>query len=1327
MFSPEFLHYPGSHELPRDFMALFHDSIMAEREGEREMERRKRQAQLERKQQAEKLEAAEQHFVPIFSAPVRTHNVDDITTRVFNTLGEFSNVRNNLVDASTQRHLLGIPKGPMTPVDNKTQARFPPALGLNGKVNNLCPTGVTKQPNEMQTWRNAAGVGQSRPGPAGASNRPANSASAGHKTTDGNKSNDNSPFKTQNASSHTASKQGGNDRQNTKTSDKTKPSNRGQSKSRTAKSSAADAKSSESHSGPPNGAVYTKIKKEFGPRDSSQHQKYDAKKQDSRRIGQDEPDGMQKKVESKPLKSIFDDDEFERPIKQEKPRPRLDIPRIMEPNTEKVESILNFMTDIKSPVTAIQTPIKGDASSKFPFSLVDKIKGQRSGLKPILEVKAITPLDSGNKLHGKTLTDVNNRQASGEESEDSDNEDVNKNREEQKESMTTTTIGKTSSNAANEGELEGEASGTTANMDINSRVSDSSSESSSSESEGSGSEESETESEGSAPESEEDEQPVKQPAKFGLLNVIEKVKTQAKSPATLGGKPQFMSNSSAPGNSPLSSRTSSNGDSFPSKMPNIKLGSKHGENRSGFGMDPISFTASKYSGNFDKYASDANENDMANFNQHSKESKIERASVNNPAVKAKGPKKVPVKNNSLKSTSAKGETKGDSKKEKVTKTKISRQSSSNGPVEGKPKNSAKSTPKSDKKSKMPSDGRGRKKKGLPLLPKSREFIESDSSDSEAESVSRSPTKSPCKVNGTSVTDSTHSSLSPKLSACSKSSVSKGGKNKIKLERNAVYSVSSLDDVFDEPLLSPLKSPDLMSEITYKSGIPSLIVRFDLSDISNLPHKNDGRTHSRTSSSPVSKRDVSDGLDERLPPLVKSKRKTEDMDPEILTSRGESNKKPKNESSSKSPRTLHIKEEPQHNESLIPESDTVLDRRRPYERRSSITSVSSHHSSSGRSSKSDKDHPPNKRRKRDHAPAEVSAISETNLVNHNKHQSIDWLHNEERTESRDSSNEVLNDTECHRNGHKNSADEWGAEVEGAFQPHMKRFLPDSRHRPNFADERQLTADDYLNEGKKLKRLADAQADKNVKALTYFDAVLSFILCGHTMENDPHIPGEKAVTMYNETCEIIKFILKFKGTHQDATYNTDKKLAVLCHRCQALLYTRMFKLKKPTAMKMSRALGEHFKSQNKCQGAQAPSPWNSTKYTGTPSPMSPTPSPAGSVGSVGSLGSQGSNNCSDLSSSQNLSQNKLTNGVAGPMSSPAAITLPQRIMDMMSRFLVFSNYSLYGLDFWEQSELMAQEHPEFFQELDQQCGPLTLHSSTLELVRYARNGLHRLKKS
>ena len=354
-----------------------------------------------------------------------------------------------------------------------------------------------------------------------------------------------------------------------------------------------------------------------------------------------------------------------------------------------------------------------------------------------------------------------------------------------------------------------------------------------------------------------------------------------KSPVTPNiGKTPIGSNTFPPGNSPtslLASRTSSQGESFPSKVAN-KVVSKHGEHSGGFGMD---FSASNYSGNFDKY-SDGNENDMADFNKLSKGSKIdERTSMKKPTAKSKGPKKVPVKSTSAKDASP--QVKGDSKKEKASKAKISKQPSkiSNGP-EGKPKNSAKSTPKSDKKSKMPNERRGKKRLPSPNY-KSREFV-SDSSDSDDESVSKSSMKSPCKINGTS--DSTHS-LSPKASACSKSNVTKG-KNKTKPERTSVYSVSSVDDVFtnfspcDEPILSPLKSPDLMSEIHFnKSGIPSLVVRFDLSDIDNLPTKDDGRTHSRTCS-PRSKRgvDVADGLDERPPPLVKSKRKPEDMDPEV---------------------------------------------------------------------------------------------------------------------------------------------------------------------------------------------------------------------------------------------------------------------------------------------------------------------------------------------------------------------------------------------------------------------------------------------------------------
>ncbi len=261
--------------------------------------------------------------------------------RVYNTLGEFSNVRNNLVDSSTQRRLLGIPQLPMTPVDNRTQARFPPTQGLNGK---MCPSGLNKQQNEMQSWRGQAGQSKPHPVASAAPNRLGNSALPGH----GNKSNDNSQFKTQNAS-HAGSKQGINERLNTKVSDKTKPTasksgNRGQSKSRTSKSSAADSKSSESHSGPPNGAIYGKIKKEFVPRDPQQQQRYDAKKVDSRRMGQEldsrtESGSMSRKADSShaldskpPTRSMFDldDDDFGTPmIKQEKPRPRLDIPTIM--------------------------------------------------------------------------------------------------------------------------------------------------------------------------------------------------------------------------------------------------------------------------------------------------------------------------------------------------------------------------------------------------------------------------------------------------------------------------------------------------------------------------------------------------------------------------------------------------------------------------------------------------------------------------------------------------------------------------------------------------------------------------------------------------------------------------------------------------------------------------------------------------------------------------------------------------------------------------------------------------------------------------------------
>ena len=238
-------------------------------------------------------------------------------------------MRGDLNDSSSQRNLLGIPKQPMTPVDSKAQGRLFPPSGANGRV---CPSALTKvmQQNEMQAWRQ----GQAKHAAAAANLKSqsdrlsANSNSAGQQRTEGNKSNNNSPFMTQNSSHTSAGTKQGNERQ--KASEKTKTSGsgtkggRGQSK-RTQKPSAADAKSSESHSGPPNGAVFTKIKKEFGPRYKS-----DSSEKETDGPAVKKPDSSNLFETGKPPpKSLFDvdsDEDDHKPTKKEKPRPKLDIP-----------------------------------------------------------------------------------------------------------------------------------------------------------------------------------------------------------------------------------------------------------------------------------------------------------------------------------------------------------------------------------------------------------------------------------------------------------------------------------------------------------------------------------------------------------------------------------------------------------------------------------------------------------------------------------------------------------------------------------------------------------------------------------------------------------------------------------------------------------------------------------------------------------------------------------------------------------------------------------------------------------------------------------------
>uniref|UniRef100_A0A673GII0 AF4/FMR2 family member 4-like n=1 Tax=Sinocyclocheilus rhinocerous TaxID=307959 RepID=A0A673GII0_9TELE len=242
----------------------------------------------------------------------------------------------------------------------------------------------------------------------------------------------------------------------------------------------------------------------------------------------------------------------------------------------------------------------------------------------------------------------------------------------------------------------------------------------------------------------------------------------------------------------------------------------------------------------------------------------------------------------------------------------------------------------------------------------------------------------------------------------------------------------------------------------------------------------------------------------------------------------------------------------------------------------------------------------------------------------------------------------------------------------------------------------SADHYLQEAKKLKHNADALMDRFEKAVYYLDAVVSFIECGNALEKSAQ-EAKSPFPMYAETVELIKYTMKLKSYLAPDATSADKRLAVLCLRCQALLYLRLFKLRKESALKYSKTLTEHLK--NSLSNNQAPSPGVANKAAGMPSPVSPKLSP----GSAGSYSSS--------SSSQSTS---------------SSVTIPQRIHQMAASYVQVTSNFLYAIEVWEQAEQLAKEQREFFSELDKAMGPLIFNTSSMtDLVRFTRQGLHWLR--
>ncbi|OCT95300.1 hypothetical protein XELAEV_18012987mg [Xenopus laevis] len=246
-----------------------------------------------------------------------------------------------------------------------------------------------------------------------------------------------------------------------------------------------------------------------------------------------------------------------------------------------------------------------------------------------------------------------------------------------------------------------------------------------------------------------------------------------------------------------------------------------------------------------------------------------------------------------------------------------------------------------------------------------------------------------------------------------------------------------------------------------------------------------------------------------------------------------------------------------------------------------------------------------------------------------------------------------------------------------------------------DNRPCSADYFMQEAKQMKHKADAMMDKFDKVLNYTEAALLFIECGNAMEHGP-IESKSPYTMYAETVELIRYALRLKSHSGPNATSRDKKITALCYRCLALLYWRMFRLKRDHAVKYSKALIDYFKSSSKTSQASSSQSSNG-KTTGAPSPTSPSPS------SVSSVGSQGSTSNSSI------------------------ISIPQRIHQMAANHVSITNSILHSYDYWEIADNLTKDNQEFFNELDALMGGITLHSSMEHLVQYTRQGLHWVRQS
>ncbi|NXY32365.1 AFF1 protein, partial [Pomatorhinus ruficollis] len=260
------------------------------------------------------------------------------------------------------------------------------------------------------------------------------------------------------------------------------------------------------------------------------------------------------------------------------------------------------------------------------------------------------------------------------------------------------------------------------------------------------------------------------------------------------------------------------------------------------------------------------------------------------------------------------------------------------------------------------------------------------------------------------------------------------------------------------------------------------------------------------------------------------------------------------------------------------------------------------------------------------------------------------------------------------------------------------------RPLLKFEKQHSKEYYIEQAQRLKHKADAMTDKTGKAFQYLEAALLFIEYGIALESDTLEP-KSAYSILSDTIVLIKFIMTLKPFADSSVSSHGKIFAVLHMRCQSILHMAMFGYKKDTAMRYSRLLNDHFKSNFRV--IQAPSP-GVARSTGLPSPLSPIPSPAGSVSSQ-----PGSNDSNGVG----------PNGIGN--SAGSTVTVSCHISSVTSSYVNITSYILHAYEIWEKADALARKNKEFFAELSRATSALALTSSLTDLVHYIRQGLQWLR--